>query len=121
MENREIDRLVAEKVMGWVAASEVMRDEDTKLPFTRRYWSDTEGNYTNQFHFVPCERIQDAWLVVEHFIKKGWDFSIETTLHFNFVVDFNDGGANMYCETSESAPMAICLAALKVVGVDING
>lgn len=90
MENREIDKLIAEKVMGW----------ETE-PFGP---------------FFPSTNIQDAWSVVE---KLNFDVK---------VTKYKDSGyqchvfipSNVQMVFAESAPMAICKAALKAVGIEIK-
>lgn len=121
MNNEELNKLVAEKVMEWKVESEVIFDEEIRLPFTKRWWVDKDGNYANQYHFVPSERIEDAWKVAEALRKLG-EFNIgnDSSEWISEMCTFNDGGIDKYFEvTNESAPMSICLVALKFKGIDI--
>jgi hypothetical protein len=129
-EGEEIDRLVAEKVMGW-------HIETDKQGW--RSWRDKDGNYQNavapydgyedqeDFHTIkwhPSESILWAWEVVE---KLGGDKHRQWYLCTNFSSEF---GNQIYAEiyehmdeseivicsaTAETAPLAICRAALLAV------
>jgi len=113
MNLREIDRLVAEKVMGW----EYVQDTD-------KWW---DGDVLDIENFNPSTNIQDAWRVVEK-MREGrifslcdaWDENDEPIFYANF--QYNDGYHVVnYDAYAETAPLAICLAALEVVGVKVEG
>ncbi|UAT29532.1 hypothetical protein K7T73_13075 [Bacillus badius] len=121
MNNREIDRLVAEKVMGWEPN---LDDDGTVLSY------DTEhGNLffydDNENDWCPSADIQDAWKVVESLrerkiftIYDAWDEKDEKIFCANF--QYNDTYHVVdYSAYADTAPMAICLAALKAVGVEL--
>jgi hypothetical protein len=84
----EIDRLVAEKVMGWELCD-------------YGFWETEVGPLDSETEFNPSTDISDAWLVLE---KSG----------FHGEVGDIGGDANSF-------PMAICLAALKAVGIEVVG
>lgn len=129
MDLREIDRLVAEKVMGCEEATSIWFDDYDK---TKKYYciSDTPDKeisiieYVNkgwvQYLFHPSEIIADAWQVVEELSKDGFDFQIwceKGKYNVEFAKDF------FYLfgfAESETAPLAISLAALKAVGVEVE-
>lgn len=107
MDLRKIDRLVAEKVLGWTIDGKDSYDETgyrCPLPFF-------------------SEEIAAAWEVVEHFSATNhvslhtcietptgplrWEFNIDRVLM--------DPDAPL----AETAPLAICLAALRARGVEV--
>jgi Phage ABA sandwich domain len=119
MNLREIDRLVAEKVMGW----EPFYDDGDLISFVTEFgtlfFSDDDESEWN-----PTIDIADAWQVVEKLKNTGdvliakdfddnqWEVEItiwqNESIHKHFVVK------------AETAPLAICLAALKSVGVEVD-
>nr|WP_034679056.1 hypothetical protein [Priestia megaterium] len=107
MDNRTIDRLVAEKVMGFEVRNG-QRVEDGKRFGIPSY----------------SQKIKDAWDVVE---KIGIDFTMNTVNEHDIHVrageleligqyHCNINGFHVY---DKSAPLAICKAALKTVGVEV--
>lgn len=105
MTNLEIDTLVAEKVMKWKKGADfIVLDNGYGVKFVVH---DTLGE------FSPASRIEDAWQVVEKFRK--FDMS---HAHDAFYVTVMWKG-NEYTAEGVTAPMAICKAALKAVGVEI--
>ena len=100
---RELDALVAEKVMG----GRRMRTTDA-----RYYWN---GLNTNGELPAYSTDIAAAWTVVERLGDK-FNFIGKCADGWNAVL-FYDG--NSHGEIAPSAPHAICLAALKAVGVEI--
>jgi hypothetical protein len=103
MDSREIDQLVAEKVMGWIKppATSVLKPMWVAPPKGTVY-PELPKFSTN---------IQDAWAVVEK-LKEEKLFRLTQSLEGKWWADFNDER-----EYHESAPMAICLAALKAVEI----
>lgn len=101
---RELDALVAEKVMGWNCE---LRECHTRKVL--------HSEYGGPPHYSTD--IADAWLVVEKIDQQvtvtkcadGWLVTIDDY--------FCHGGVEIMAGT---APLAICLAALKAVGVDIT-
>lgn len=102
---KELDALIAEKVMGW------QMDLDYK---GNDYWVD----------FKPSTNTADAWIVFEKFKYieveklvnqfKCWIYPPDP-----LIKTFDGSGAESeWCET---APLAICLAALEAVGVIKGG
>ena len=114
MTDQELDALVAEKVMGW---------ERRGGAWVPEKWDDPSslppGVITTQPHFYfwkPSTDIAAAWMVVE---KMNCDFRF----------DWNHGegvycasfGTNKYVGCDNKSPArAICLAALKAVGVQVK-
>jgi hypothetical protein len=108
MDNRDLDALIAVKVMGWRTHSH-----------SERMWY---TGYTSipKDNFKPSSEISAAWEALEKFDS----YTLTRTI---------DGGA--YCEIlwlnygsfdiigtgeAEAAPMAICLAALKAKGLKVD-
>jgi len=96
--SRELDALVAEKVMGWTAIQRV----ENILGVDYNGIDPT----VNSIRRIPeySWKIQDAWLVVEKFDE----LILEVKSKNSCVAVI--GGLEAYAET---APHAICLAALK--------
>jgi hypothetical protein len=108
----KLDRLIAERVMGWVEGS-------------GRHYIDKYGTpvlYSDGFNhdvFTPSENIADAWRVIERLSELGgricdmydqggcWSVAIEP----------NDSSSLQPCfrAIGNTAPHAICLAALEAV------
>jgi hypothetical protein len=107
MDNREINNLVAEKVMGYVRSK--YRGQDG--------WG-TPDNHTWYSHFNPAGDILDTWKVVDK-LRKVNDFWFELTTAESFSLKYKCTFQLDDLEESEiadTAQMAICLAALKTVG-----
>lgn len=100
MNLREIDRLVAKKVMGWNLSN-----------LTTPYFS---------------SNIADAWRVVERlrerkifFLQDAWDENDNKIFYANF--QYMDGYTFINYDAYAKTPqLAICLAALKAVGVEVE-
>ena len=131
MTDRELDALVAEKVFGKIIFTyEEMRDEAEKIwakqphcyQFLRGFnaWKDDNGTTRCEQRFGRFStEISAAWLVVEKMRQLGWYFEIDCgnascTPHARFSVYGKGRG-----EASDLAPRAICLAALKALGIEL--
>lgn len=112
--SKEIDTLIATKVLGKEISSETdlggvwIVDESDGIPFL----------------FRPSENMRDAWLVAEKF----WRIEIEKE-NSDYYTCIHTGTTNLDCEygselcyfaEAKSAPMAICMAALQAYGIDFN-
>jgi hypothetical protein len=115
LENHELDRLIAEKVMEWEVAS---------FPNIQVVEAYTEfGTLQISDDFSPSTDIQDAWLVVK---KMNQKFAVEVRTTLNdgaecFLYRYQEETESYIpvCSAEEKdAMMAICLAALKVVSLD---
>lgn len=105
--SRELDAQVAEKVMGWFKSREdggvkhMWRGRDLGLLEADGEWS-------------PSTRIEDAWMVVEKMREIGWFLTLrvgEEACHADFYRHPAEG-VDGVSESAESAPEAICLAAI---------
>lgn len=128
MTDRELDALVAEKVMG-LSKGDYYVDYD-KLSFQ-------EQNNINRgqgavIYPLPhySTSIEAAWQVVEKlkFIEvqildlgiKRRNFNLCFTSDSNWEASWNNRYGHEVCHAyAETVPRAICLAALKVVGIEI--
>lgn len=66
-------------------------------------------------YFSPSTRIADAWEVVEKMRAGGWHAHIEGNSD-NWRALFDDGHFEKWSD-ADAAPLAICRAALKAVGL----
>lgn len=109
MTNREIDCAIAEKVMGWTK----------KVPaIGKPWWARSDDTFAAPAHgkkaWSPSTDIAAAWSVVEKMrmqiepTRKGWRAGVY-------------GGLSDKRATADTAPLAICLAALKAIGVEVGG
>lgn len=130
MNLREIDRLVAEKVMRWRLKSfagggggfVAWVDDDGKIV---KYENDCTLHAHPIAFWKPTTNITDAWQVVEKIIEQFGSYSltkIKDGGHYCEVLYWNRGAFDIIAEVeAETAPLAICLAALKAVGVEMEG
>lgn len=122
MTNREIDALIAEKVMGWQNSNSLDVED-------RTYTKDGEHvMYVDDFR--PTESISDAWIVVERFAKDGKSLRVEYNSNFNEWICSNQSDESiplngwsfedeLFSQYQATAPLAICLVALKAVGITV--
>lgn len=115
---REIDRLIAEKVMGW--ETQEFKNIGVVTAYTEY------GEMLIPDDFSPSEDIQDAWVVVEK-LRESKTFLLcdamdkEDNLIYCASFQYNDNYHSISHEAcTNTAPMAICLAALKAVGVEVE-
>ena len=117
---RELDAEVAEKVMG-IHVGKVLRSVNVRdLP---------KVNQEFQAIGIPAccvpnysTSIADAWSVVERLTNAGWlihlwiPYEMKLTYRCEFTYDWagEEDHARSVCMSADTAPLAICLAALKV-------
>lgn len=104
---KELDALIAEKVMGW--------KEDKYRGIIG--WLD---GHVFRSSFNPSINIADAWHVVEKIQEKFW---IKLVGYGEGFICTLTGKGNNTLKTAvdeTTAPLAICLAALEAVGYDIQ-
>jgi len=125
MTDRELDAMVAEHVMGWYR--------------TAMDWFVRKGKFRREPKPYSTD-IAAAWLVVEAMRERGWSVFIDdmpdgasaqvVNLNCEHHADEHDTGSYAsgtfrggYCALSEAkapkAPRAICLAALRALGVEV--
>lgn len=112
---RELDALIAEKVMGYKVEN-TAEGYFLKGQLGNYSWHNTVLRYSTD--------ISAAWEVVEHFNELGWDISVvgsgelksSDSWHVEFEPRYVGGETNgVIIEGGFSAPLAICLAALKAI------
>lgn len=111
---RELDALVAEKVMGW-------KRHDLG-PINGVRWVNKDGRIIDTEHpFTYSTDIAAAWEVVEKMEKDGWQasghMSATETGYWNFQFTKINEQKQFYALT-KTVPYAICLAALKAIEVE---
>lgn len=114
MTNREIDALVAEKVMGWTHHVTPMG----------RVWHRHDGDphsnaYVGDDEAIPhyTEIISATWLIVEKF---HWFALTKHTYERGIEYEASFPPRPVEPSRANTAPLAICLAALKAVGVKVE-
>lgn len=106
----ELNELIATKVMGWKGAI-----EETYWPNKEWVWRDARG-YKIYGSVLFSTEISAAWLVVEKirdakiYLSRGNPSEGAETFHCTFDGCSNNGSAH-----AETAPLAICRAALKLL------
>lgn len=117
LSKQEINAKIAEKVMEW---------EVSFFPTINIYEAYDEDRIPIIIgkEFSPVEKIEDAWKVVEQ-LRGQRDFTISDALDENnkkvYYANFqyNDSyHMKNYDAFADTAQMAICLAALKVFGIE---
>jgi hypothetical protein len=116
--SRELDALVAERVMGWRFIGEF----DLEMNGDR--WAKNPDGHENYFSDVPhySTNIAAAWEVMEKLLAYNpfWEqhdfigIYLAPTSPKGWTCNFGDDTTRAYGDT---APHAICLAALKVVSL----
>ncbi len=115
---RELDALVAEKVMGWSDVGEITIGMTVYVAGHR-----PEGEQT----VVPSYStdIAAAWTVVERMRELGWRMLLENWVSSDdaYAAFFHPQDRYRYGNhigvTDDTAPVAICRAALRAVGVEV--
>ncbi|UYL93738.1 hypothetical protein NIIg32_gp34 [Parageobacillus phage vB_PtoS_NIIg3.2] len=110
MNLREINWFVAEKVMNW----HVWENEDGELMVTKGY-----GCYSHCPSFST--NIADAWPIVEKLKIAVIPQAGEPPKNMKYLAEIDRRPLGGYYEAfAETAPLAICLAALKSVGIEVE-
>ena len=108
---RELDALIAEKAMGWKRLESNFENCDwfTDNEGVERFCRDTYQGY-NCSQFCPSQLIADAWLVLDEFFC----FNVGTDGMIYLCAVYTEP-KKKYLASVATAPLAICLAALKTV------
>ena len=104
---RELDALIAEKVMGWKVNYDNWTVAKPHFSKPDTFWcvSLKAGDWAA---FTPSTQIADAWLVVEKLIGQ-YEFMVQAIDGERWIAVF------FHEAEADTAPLAICLAALKAV------
>jgi len=127
---RELDALIAEKVMGWSSQADGLYwdagNHRTRLvlgSIIAKKRDEMGLENAHGFVFAPSTNIADAWEVVERFVSEGVVFIVKgdglRTGDFN--PKWTVLADNQPRTDADTAPLAICLAALKAVSQEGQG
>lgn len=118
--NREIDALVAEKIMGWTREPDKTTDWQETPWYEDCIWTTPCGQLSKIYPPNYSTSIEAAWEVVEKLISDGYTWDLNSHVEWRVrVANYRDGQTRGVFETHEigiTLPRAICLAALKAVG-----
>lgn len=118
---RDLDALVAEKVMGWVRGKIGPADDLSPVWFPQgpdSYWTETVPRFSTD--------IADAWQVVEKLRQTHCCLNLHSDHAYAYscsLIKNDDDPHEPHSgigRTAETAPLAICLTALLSVGVDLT-
>ena len=135
MTDRELDALIAEKVMGlspmkgkgmdggyWDPVKKrTQMIKDSPLHDARKKLGIAYDAPGDGFLLNYSSDIGSAWTVVEKMRDGGWNICLATVKKGSAAVITKEGRFTGDEPYAESMPRAICLAALKAVGVDTGG
>ncbi|MEH6862802.1 hypothetical protein HUS59_17060 [Bacillus velezensis] len=109
-DKREIDRLIAEKVMGWQTQT------FPNIGVTSAYTED--GELTIPEQFSPTKNLDQAWSVVEKFklVKIERD-SNRSNAPYLAVIPTE---TQVFTAIAETPQMAICIVALEACGTEVK-
>lgn len=124
MTDRELDAEIAEKVMGWTCDRDSFQnmtdDAWDELRFNAKIWHCPDTQCVERLNHWSTE-IEDAWDVVEKLIGDGYELSEAGYSMTTKKWDFTFGnGCSFPCPLSDTAPRAICLAALAALDETIK-
>jgi hypothetical protein len=109
-----INGLVSERVMGW--SRKTLSNNESGLPFFANFWINDLGEKTEPVTgWSPATRLEQAWEVLNYLRSKNILISIKT-LTDGFETTF-DG---KFGAVSKSESIAICIACIKAMGIDIS-
>jgi hypothetical protein len=135
---RELDALVAEKVMGCSVRKETLIGAFAKSKLSCEYYCDCEqvpAHYMAACTPYPHKHGMAGLRTLHHYstdIGHAWKVIGKLSMHFRLcvlgngsffsitVVQEKDGWKRSWTEDAATAPLAICLAALKAVGAKLE-
>ena len=103
---RELDALVAEKVMGHKDLVQIAGEPHLTVG---------DGHYLDAICPDYSTSIADAWMVVEKIGLWYADNDLAEGIMWTFKIPSDEGGFFIYSAEAPTAPEAICQAALKAV------
>ena len=108
----EMDRLIAEKVMGW----QMGLGPATVTKWWRRPGAEPPKQFARPVTaWVPSSDIANAWEVVAHLRNSHWIDIQDMRAHYDVTIRRSVDERNPSCAVGDTAPLAICRAALKAV------
>ena len=113
----ELDRLVAEKVMGWDPDNQANNSEFNPQWFDSRhgFWWIGEWGEEGTYSWSPSAIIAHAWEVVERMRGQGLWFQLTAPHPGSIDPQWRCSFGGVYLGIGDTAPLAICRAALKAV------
>ena len=130
---RELDALIAEKVMGWSSQADGLYwdtgNHRTRLvlgSIIAKKRKEMGLENAQDFVFAPSTNISDAWEVVRKMgmvliENSGEAFGKLDEWNVQFVGHDKEGEPHWVSESAETVELAICLAALKAVSQEGQG
>lgn len=114
---REMDALMA-KLIGWEFAPELSKEVGSDCWLE---WNEAKTDYRARLDWTPSILIALAWEVVEKLLGDGYAFHFTGYFYKSkdmqdiqpFAAVFNKSGRGYSAESRDTAPLAICRAALK--------
>lgn len=120
---RELDALVAEKVMNWSRITPTGKESLVNY-FGWYSWGKSKPEYQYIARikaFNPSTNMNRAWDVIRELSKRGHKVEVTQTETHSFCTIFDSCYAIAEVESaSNKTPYAICLAALKAVGYNLE-
>jgi len=116
MINRELDELVATKIMGWKKC----KVNQGSCGFEVDGWASPDGKTYTHLPAYYSHDIKAAWEVVQKMYDDDYHVSIQNCHPPNWCVFFygnKDENDNGWGEDIETIEEAICIAALDAIGV----
>ncbi|WPS85361.1 hypothetical protein SMD22_01660 (plasmid) [Brevibacillus halotolerans] len=108
-----VNGLVSERVMGW--SRKILTNNEEGHPYYADYWVDDNEVKKKPVNFwKPATDIKDAYMVIEKLREKGILIINEACMD-KYKATY-DGNFEAF---STSASLAVCIAALKAVGVEM--
>jgi hypothetical protein len=102
-----VDKLIAKEVMGWRLCH-------------YGFWETEFGELDSESEWNPSENINDAWIVLEKLRDERNILLDIVTAPSSFRVEaVKLGEGVIHVQIESTAPMAICIAALKAYGVEV--
>ena len=129
---RELDALIAEKVMGWSSQADGLYwdtgNHRTRLvlgSIIAKKRKEMGLENAQDFVFAPSTNIADAWEVVEKLVStpgpNGDHHSVQVDYSGGAVVVIDENEDWQVSAIAGTVPLAICLAALKAVSQEGQG
>ena len=117
---RELDAIktrVAIEVFGWRETDKRFSDHDPNWIGYEAPWYETPDGEIEHYTHIPDypRKIQDAWLVVEKLKSNNYCFTLYDGYDPEWAALFSPRDAEIFLATADTAPLAICLAAMKTV------
>lgn len=121
MTNDELDRLCAEKIMGWKhLAGEFVTQQHFPLEPIRYGDNSSGGRWWTVYQ--PTKNIAQAWELLEKFNKWAFhSYASPAGRHYSFTIyiDYEYQMGKMFGGHEDTAPLAIVKACLKAKGVEV--